>query len=352
MKESQRNPQDGAPPKLGKVGKSLIGQSVIREDAIPKVTGKAVYAADIKRRGMLHAKVLLSPHPHALIRRIDTQKARSMPGVHAVLTAADIPGTNSFGIAIPDQQVLADEKVRFIGESVAVVAAEDPALAQEAIQQIDVEYEELPSVFDPIDALKPMAPRVHADGNLVLHTKVRKGDLTEGFDRADLIIDNVYETHSQDHACLERENGIGWVDPDGTLSIHSPTQYAFRDRRQIARVVNIPINRIRVASTTVGGGFGRKDDVTVEILIALLCLSTGRPVRLEYSRHESMLTQTHRHPTIMRLKTGVTKDGDLTAFEGVVYGDTGAYSSLGIYVIKKMALHLGGAVPLPKLQGR
>ncbi len=270
-----------------------------------------------------------------------------MPGVKAILTAKDIPGKNVFGIAIPDQQVLAEHKVRFIGEPVAIVAAEDPFSAEEATRKIHVEYEPLPAVFTPVEALKPDAVKVHEKGNILYHTKVRKGNIQRGFDEAAIIVENVYKTSGQDHAPIEPEAGFAWIDANGILNIFSSTQYAFRDRRQVAIVLNLPMNRVRVANMTMGGGFGRKDDVTTEIFAALLTWKTGRPVRLVYSRHEAMLTQTHRHPTYTRVRTGVSRDGKLTAIEGVIYGDTGAYSSLGIFVIKKMALFLGGPYYYP-----
>ena len=322
--------------------KRVVGHSVIREDAIPKVTGRAIFGADLHKPGMLFAKVLLSTEAHALVKHIDTSEAEKMPGVHAVLTAKDIPGANIYGIALPDQQVLAEQKVRFYGEPVALVAAEDPFLAEEAIRRIVVEYESLPAVFDPISALKPDAPKVQSQGNLIYHTRVRKGNYRRGFEQADVIVEDLFKTHGQDHAPIEPEAGIAWVDENGNLVIYSSSQYIYRDRRQVSQVINWPANRIRIIASTMGGGFGRKDDVTVEIFVALLAIATGRPVRLAYTRHEAMLTQVHRHPTIVRARAGATKDGKLTALEGVIYGDSGPYASLGIFVIKKMALHLGG----------
>lgn len=332
-----------AKPRVGLADKKdIVGESVIREDAIPKVTGRAVYGADLYKPGMLFGKVLLSSEAHALIKQIDTSEAEAMDGVHTVLTAKDIPGANVYGIALPDQQVLAEKKVRFYGEPIALVAADDPYLAEEAVSKIKVEYEPLPGVFDPIEALKPGAPQVQPDGNLLLHTRVRKGDYKAGFDEADVIVEDVFRTHGQDHAPIEPEAGISWIDENGSLVIFSSSQYIYRDRRQVARVLNLPANRIRSIASTMGGGFGRKDDVTVEIFVALLAWATERPVRLAYTRHETMLTQTHRHPTIVRARAGATRDGKLAALEGVIYGDTGPYASLGIFVIKKMALHLGG----------
>lgn len=331
-----------APPISSEDEYDSVGKSVQRKDSIPKVTGRAVYTGDLHMPGMLFGKVLLSTQAHAVIKSIDVSAAAAVPGVKAVITANEIPGENAFGIAIPDQQVLAENKVRYIGEPVAVVAAEDVFAAEQAVSQIRVEYEPLPAVFSPFDALKPGAPAVHAQGNILYHTKVRKGNIARGFDEAAVIVENIYRTSGQDHAPIEPEAGFAWIDAEGVLNVFSSTQYAFRDRRQIAIVLNLPMNRVRVANMTMGGGFGRKDDVTAEILVAMLTWKTGRPVRLVYSRHEAMLSQTHRHPTYVRVRTGANKDGKLTALEGVIYGDTGAYASLGLFVIKKMALHLGG----------
>ena len=325
----------------------IIGKSVVREDAVAKVTGQAIYGGDLYKPGMLYGKVLLSTHAHALVRRIDTSEAERMEGVRVVLTAKDIPGDNVYGIALPDQQVLAEDKVRFCGEPVALVAADDPYLAEEAVAKIQVEYEPLPAVFDPVSALKANAPQVQPKGNLILHTRVRKGNVAQGFEDADVIVEDLFHTHGQDHAPMEPESGMAWVDENGTLVIFSSSQYVYRDRRQVARVLGLPANRIRNIASTMGGGFGRKDDVTVEIFVALLAWATKRPVRLAYTRHESMLTQTHRHPTIVRARAGATRAGKLTALEGVAYGDSGPYASLGIFVIKKMALHLGGPYHWP-----
>lgn len=321
---------------------NAVGKSVIRQDVLAKAKGSAIYAADIRKPNMLYAKALLSKQPHALIKSIDICKAKQIPGVQTILTSKDIPGINSFGAAIGDQQVLADKKVRFFGEPIAIVVAEDVHIAEQAVNKIDVQYDPLPAVFDPVNAIKKDAPLVHDDGNLIFHTKVRKGDINKGIEKSFLIVENLYTLSGQDHAPLEPENGIGWLDEDGTLVIYCPSQSIFKARNQIARALDLPVNRIRLVSPSVGGGFGRKDDISVEIMLGLAVLRTGRPIKMTYTRHEAMLTQTHRHPVIVKARTGATKDGKLTFMEGVMYGDTGAYCSLGIFVIKRAALHLGG----------
>jgi nicotinate dehydrogenase large molybdopterin subunit len=329
---------------------SLIGASPPRLDAWEKVRGATVYAGDLTMPGMLHAKILWSKHPHALIRGIDTRAARAMPGVHAVLTADDVAPPNRFGLAVLDQRVLAVEKVRSIADPVALVAAETEELAAEAAARIVVDYELLPPVLTIEAALAPAAPAVHADGNLLQHTTVRKGDAEAGFAAADVIVECSYRTQSMDHVPLEPEAGLAYVDSLGMLNVLTSTQYPFRDRRQIAPNVGLPMNRVRVQQMTVGGGFGRKDDITTEIHVALLALKTGRPVRLVYTRAESLFANTKRHPFVIRYKTGATADGRLTAVEATLYGDTGPYASLGAYVVKKAGIHATGPYYVPNVK--
>jgi len=326
---------------------NMIGKSINRKDTVAKAIGKACYASDIYKPGTLHAKIVMSTHAHALIKSIDTKDAMGSDGVIAVLTAKDIPGINAYGLARPDQQVLAEEKVRFIGEPLALVIAKDPESARKAISKVHVEYDPLPAVFDPIRALDPSAPKIHDSGNLILHTKVRRGNIESGLKDSYVVVENIFNISGQDHAPMEPANGIGWLETGDSLVICSPSQGVFRARKQIAYALNLPINQVRVICPTIGGGFGRKDDISVEILIGLAVLFTKRPVKMVYSRREEMLTQTHRHPVIARGRTGATKEGKLTFTEAVLYGDSGAYCSLGIYVIKRTAMHLGGPYYYP-----
>jgi CO/xanthine dehydrogenase Mo-binding subunit len=329
----------------------LIGTSPPRLDAWEKVTGKIVYAGDMTLPGMLHAKILWSAHPHALIRRIDTSLARAMPGVHAVLTHEDVPGPNRYGVAVLDQRVLAQGKVRSIGDAVALVAAESEVLAEAALDRIVVEYQPLPGVFSIEAALAPNAPLVNdGDDNLFQHTTVRKGDIAEGFAQADVIIDQTYRTQSMDHVPMEPEAGLAYVDSMGVLNVLTATQYPFRDRRQIAPNVGLPMNRVRVIQAPVGGGFGRKDDITTEIHAGLLAVKTGRPVRLVYTREESLFALTKRHPFTIHYKSGARSDGHLTAVEASIYGDSGPYVSLGMYVIKKAGIHATGPYLVPNVK--
>ena len=331
-------------------GASLVGQSVVRIDGRAKVTGKPIYAGDISLPGMLHGKVVRSPHAHALIKRIDISSALSIEGVRVVLTAADVPGVNRFGLAIQDQPALAEEKVRYCGEAVALVAAETEAMAAAAAARVRVTYQELPAVLSVDDALAPDAPKVHEQGNLLQHTTLRKGDVQGGFAQAHVIVENTYHTQRVDHMALELETSVAAVDEYGVLNIWTSTQGPFRDRRQIGAVLDLQLNRVRVVNQAVGGGFGRKDDITTEIHAGLLALATGRPVRLSVSREESMLAFTHRHPMRIRCRTGALHDGTLTSLEAVVYGDTGAYASLGPFIVKKAGIHLAGPYFIPNVK--
>ena len=300
--------------------------------------------------GMLHGKILWSPHPHALIKRIDTSAALAMPGVHAVLTHKDVAGPNLYGVAVLDQRVLAQGKVRSVGDAVALVAADTEEQAEAAIERIVVDYEPLPGVFTIEAALAPNAPLVNGDDNLFQHTTVRKGDIAEGFAQADVIIEQTYRTQSMDHVPMEPEAGLAYVDNLGVLNIITATQYPFRDRRQIAPNVGLPMNRVRVVQAPVGGGFGRKDDITTEIHAGLLALKTGRPVRLVYTREESLFALTKRHPFTIHYKSGARANGQLTAVEASIYGDSGPYVSLGMYVIKKAGIHATGPYFVPNVK--
>ena len=347
-----RNPKNDI-KRTGNVAKkelTCVGHSVPKVDALDKVLGKAVYSEDLSFPGMLYGRVLRAGIPHAAIERIDVSEARQMKGVACVLTAEDIPGVNRFGIAFQDQCALAQDKVRYIGEPVALVAAESEELAKEAVKRIHVHYRELPVVTTPHEGLAEDAPRVHEKGNLVLHSKTRKGDVEKGFEQAGVIVEDTFRTHVQEHAYIETESGVGLCDPKSNIVIWSANQCPFRDRRQVAAVLGLRENRIRVIRATTGGAFGGKDDVTVEIHIGLLVQATRRPVRLVLDREESFLSQTKRHAIEIRTRRGATKDGKLCALEGTVYGDTGAYAGLGPFVVKKCGIHLSGPYYIPNVK--
>jgi CO/xanthine dehydrogenase Mo-binding subunit len=327
-----------------------VGRSVQRIDGLGKVTGKTTFASDLTLPRMLHGKYLRSPLPHARIARLDTSAAQSLKGVRAVMTAKDVPGRNRYGLAILDQPVLADDRVRYIGDPVALVAAEEEEIAEEALERIVVEYQALPAVFSPEEALKEGAPQIHESGNLVLHFKIRKGDVETGFGQADVIVENTYKTHRVYHAYLETEAGIADMDSQGNLTLWSGTQYPIRTRRQVAQALGIPENTVRIIQPPMGGGFGGKDDLTVEIGIALLALKTGRPVKMVWSRQESMEAHTKRVPMTIRYKSGAKRDGRLSAIEVTIHGDLGPYASIAHFVVKKAVVPCTGPYHIPHVK--
>ena len=324
-------------PELRQIGKPLR-----RVDAMGKAQGTTVYAGDFSMPRMLHAKVFRSTYASARIKRLDVSKARALPGVVCVLTAADAPDarlvsdmpgqTGQKQRKGSDVPVLAIDRVRFYGEPIALVAAETLDIAERAMRLIDIDYEPLPGVFDPIEAMKPGAPVVNEPDNIVGRWKIRKGDPDAGFARADVIVENTFRVPFQEHAYLEPEAGVAWIDERGIINIRVSTQVV-EHFRSIARAVGVPQNRIRIQGTMVGGGFGGKEDITVEIYLALLAKHTGRPVRLVYTREESFLAHSKRHPYIIKHRTGVTKDGRITAAEIDVVSNSGAYPYLSPYVL-------------------
>ena len=327
-----------------------VGKSVPKIDALDKVLGRAVYSEDIFFPDMLHGKVLRAGIPHAVIEEVDTREARSLPGVVCVLTAKDIPGLNRYGIAFQDQEALAAERVRYIGDPVALVAAETEELAKEAVKAIRVKYRPLPAITNPREGLAEGAVKIHEKGNLLLHTKLRKGDVAKGFAAADVIVENTYKTQVVDHAYLETESGIGMMDKQDNLVIWSANQCPFRDRRQVAVVLGMRENKVRIIRATTGGAFGGKDDVTVEIHIGLLAKAGRRPVRLVLDREESFLSQTKRHAIEIWTRWGAKSDGKICAMEGEVWGDKGPYAGLGAFVVKKCGLHLSGPYYIPNIR--
>ena len=323
-------------------GYNIIGKPRPRHDAWSKVLGNTVYAGDYSIPGMLHAKVLRSEHPAARIRSIDTRAAANMPGVVAVMTAEDVPHnetvtkfgqTHTVGGFEGLYRVLAAGKVRFQGEAVAIVAAETLESAAAALKEIRVDYEPLPGVFDPVEAMKPGAYLVgEEETNTICSYKVRKGDVAKGFAEADVVVENTYRVQPVDHAYMEPEAGVAWLDDEGVITIRAATQ-VIEHFRGIAEVLGLPQNKVRVISPMLGGGFGGKEDITVETYLALLVQKTRRPVSLAFTREESLLAHSKRHPYVMRYKTGASKNGKLVAMEAELISDAGGYVYLSPWVL-------------------
>lgn len=331
----------------------VIGERLTRVDALEKVTGTAIYPADIHFPEMAWARALRSPHPHARIVRVDTQAARSLPGVVSVLTASDVDGANQYGLVEADQPTLAHDKVRYRGDAIAVVVADTEEIAAAAIGLIDVVYTPLPGVFDPADALADGAPLVHEDGrhpgNLVTHQKIRRGNCEEGFRRADIIVEGTYSTPFQEHAFLQPEAGIATIDDDGLITIYTATQWPDEDLREIASCLGYPRQKLRLVNTAIGGAFGGREDISVQIHLALAVLVARRPVKMVWSREESIRVHPKRHPMVLRYKMGATHDGILTAAEIDILADAGAYASTTLAVVGNAASFASGPYVIPHL---
>jgi aerobic-type carbon monoxide dehydrogenase small subunit (CoxS/CutS family) len=323
-----------------KVGDSYIGANVRRLDAPSKVSGRLKYAADMKLPDMLQMQVLRSPHAHARILSIDTSEAEAMDGVACVITSADVPGTDGFGVFVHDQPIMARGKVRHVGEAVAAVAAEDLVTARRAVSKIKVEYEELPGLFDPEDALKPGAPVIHdyAPGNVVKHIPVRKGDIDAGFAAADIVLEDDFSTQQVEHAYLEPEAGIAYVDPDDVVVVISPSQNITHHRHMLAEIIAKPINKVRFIMSPVGGGFGGKEDMIYQGMLALAAMKTHRPVQLNFTREESLIASAKRHPSRVHYKMGLKWNGRITAIEFNMLSDGGAYGMSSEGVMRKAAI--------------
>lgn len=327
-----------------------VGKRVKRIDGPEKVTGELKYMTDYHFDNMVWGKVLRSEYPHAKINSIDIDAAKNLPGVICVLTHIDIPGFNGFGIVVPDQPVLCSDVVRCTGDAVALVAAETLEIAEQALSLIKVDYEPIEVVADAEYALTDSAPKLHPDGNLHSHVKINNGNIEKAFEEADIIVENTFYSPRQMHAFIETEGGWGVMDDEGFLTIRCPGQYAYRDRMQIARSLAYNPERIRVISSPIGGAFGGKDEITVQIYLALLALHTkGRPVKIHLSREESVIAGIKRHPFKVQMKTAAKKDGTLLANQVKAIGDTGAYASLGGAVIALAIEHSCGPYKIPNV---
>ena len=327
-----------------KHGYHVVGEAKPRPDAVAKVTGAAKYADDVVFPDMLFGATLRAGVPHALIKKIDTSKAQALPGVHAVLTHADVPGRKNHGLVTIDWPVLCacGDKVRYVGDAIAIVAADTQEIAQDALNLIEVDYKLLPVVDTPEFAHQPDAPRVHEKGNLLKHIKVARGDVEQGFAEADVVLERTYHTASTDHAFLEPECAIGRLTDEGRYEIYVGSQIAYQDRDQVAASLGVPKEQVRIVGTLIGGGFGGKEDIMGQIHVALLAKATGRPVKILYTRHESLIAHPKRHATTITVKLGAKKNGRLTAAKAELYGDTGAYASLGEKVLTRATTHANG----------
>ncbi len=329
---------------------SKIGDPVPRIDGAAKATGAYVYPSDFALEDMLWLRVLRAGRPHARILSIDTKAAEAVPGVVRILTAKDVPGSNRVGILFQDMPVLCEDRVRYEGDAVAIVAAESDAIAYRARELIQVEYKALPVVSDPRAAMEPEAPKVHPNGNIVDQLHFGEEDLTAAFAEADFVFENSYRTGRQAHAFLETESGVAFYDEEGRLTVRVGGQYPQRDQTQIARAFGLRNEQVRVIMPMPGGAFGGKDEITVQGYLALVTLLTGRPSRIILDRDESFLAGIKRHPFHMRYKTACSAQGKLIAAQVELIADTGAYASLGPAVLGLATEHSLGPYRFPQVK--
>jgi selenium-dependent xanthine dehydrogenase len=333
--------------------RDTVGHTHKRPDGIKKVTGEAIFTDDLQFEGMLYAKARRAMVPHAILKKLDISKAKALKGVEAVLTAEDIPGEQNHGLIIFDWPALigVGERIRYVGDTIAIIAAVTPEIAEQAAGLIEAEFELLPVITNPVQALQDGQPQLHDNGNLLKHIKVRKGDMESGFADSDIIIEHTFHTQTTDHAFLEPECSIAVPTTDGRMEIYVGSQIPYQDRSQVARVMGWDEDKVRIVGQMMGGGFGGKEDIAGQIHATMLADVTQRPVKLLYDRHESLIAHPKRHATQIRVKIGAKKDGRMVAVETELYGDTGAYASLGEKVMTRATTHSAGPYDVEHVRG-
>jgi aldehyde oxidoreductase len=354
VEEASRILTGKKPPELRspvEAGAGIIGASVLDKSDILKATGRLIFSDDLYFDGMCYGAALLSDVPHALVTAIDTSKAQALPGVIRVLAAKDVPGINKFGLIHADQPVFAEEKVRFVGDALALVIADTEETARNALRSIRVNFSELPVIASPEDALlKPDLPPLHKSGHILKRVTHQKGNLEKGFSQASLIVEEDYETPFLEHAYMEPESGVAKMTEDGGVEIWCSTQGPFLMRGQIAQCLNLPEEKVKVRGLPVGGAFGGKLDITIQILLGLGALVTKRPFKMTLNRSESFRMSTKKHPFKMHYKTGVTAGGKFVALEAKLVSDAGAYEGWSTDVLEQAMVFAGGPYVWPNVQ--
>ena len=329
----------------------VVGKGIERADALDKALGRAKFVEDYYERGVLFIKQVLSTEPHARIKKIIRDEALKLPGVRAVITADDIPGENQVGYALPDQPLLASGKVRYYGETVALVVADDFDKAFDASELVNVEYEPLPALLDPLEAMRRSDVLIHDEmgNNIAFRTRIRKGNVEEGFAKSDVVVENEYRTHHQEHLYLEPEAALAIPGLDNRITIITAAQHPHLAQAITARVLGIPASYVKIVVPYLGGGFGGKDDEgpLVAAKAALATYITGKPTFLMYTREESMMIHPKREATIIKYKSGATKDGKLMAIDVTIIHDTGAYANRGPFILWRASVHASGPYEVP-----
>ncbi len=332
-----------APPSVrGGPAAGRVGDSPVRPDGTPKVQGRFAFSSDLHADGMLWGRTLRSPHPHARIASVDVGPALAIAGVACAVTADDVPGAATYGLISADQPVFARDVVRFVGEPVAAVAADHPDTARQALDAIVVDYEPLPPLVDPEAAAG--APPIHPEGNVIRRIEVVHGDIAA---TADVVVEGTYEVGMQDQAFLGPESGLAVPDDRGGVDLWVATQWLHEDRDQVAACLGVAPEQVRLHLGGVGGAFGGREDVSMQVHACLLALTSGRPVKMSYLRDESFLGHVHRHPARMRYRHHATRDGDLVKVEATLVLDGGAYASSSAAVVANAARFACGPYRVP-----
>ncbi|MCS7178254.1 MAG: xanthine dehydrogenase family protein molybdopterin-binding subunit [Anaerolineae bacterium] len=348
----------------------VIGQSIPRVDARAKVTGEAMYPGDFSMPGMLYAKILFAGRPHARILSIETSDAEKVPGVVAIFTAKDVP-VNEYGLQTPDQPVLCGpgsakpgaDVVRWVGDQVALVVAETEEAAARARDLIRVEYQDLPIITDPFEAMRPDAypihpprapnpvhPELQTEGNWISHHQIRKGDVEAAWAACDVVVEAEYRLPSQEHAYLQPEAGLAYIDEEGRITVIVAGQWAWEDQHQIAHALNLPPEQIRVVYPAIGGAFGGREDMSIQIVLALAAWKLRRPVKIVWTREESIIGHGKRHPVWARCRWGATREGKLVAAEVRVVADGGAYCYTTNKVMGNLTVTCTGPYEIPNIR--
>jgi CO/xanthine dehydrogenase Mo-binding subunit len=319
-----------------------VGRGIIRPDVYDKVLGKSIYPDDLEFEGMLYAGVKRSEIPYGKVKNININEIKAMEGVEMVIDYTMIPGAISHGVIFKDIPTLVKDTIKRVGDAIILIVAKDKETLSKALNRVEIEYEEYNGVFTIEDALKEDAPILGDGSNVLYDLKIKKGNIEDGLKEAKYVVENWYNTPMVEHAFLQPEAAVSRIDEDGVVEVYVATQYPHYDREEVARCLNIEEEQVRIRNMTIGGAFGAREDINPQCHAAIAAYLTKKPVKVVYDREESTISHSKRHPMKIFFKTGVREDGKLCALKARIYGDTGAYASWGMNVLRKAAVHATG----------
>lgn len=319
-----------------------VGKGLIRPDVYNKVLGKAVYPDDIEMEGMVYAGVKRSTIPYGRVKSINIDEIKKLPGVEMVIDYTFIPGAVNHGVIFKDIPTLVSDKIKRVGDAILLVVAKDKPSLKKALDKVDIKYEELQGVFNVEDALKEDAPIIGDGTNILYDLKIKKGNVEEGFKEAKYVVEDWYNTPMVEHAFLQPEAAVAKLNEEGVMEVYIATQYPHYDREEVARCLGVHEDNVKIINMAIGGAFGAREDMNPQCHVALAAYLTKKPVKIVYTREESTISHSKRHPMKIYMKTAVREDGTLCAMEAKIYGDSGAYASWGMNVLRKAAVHATG----------